>query len=239
MPTTIELQTPDGPMEAYSAAPAGNARGAVIVIQEAFGLTEHIGVVCDRFAAEGFRAIAPAMFHRGGHPAPVAAYDDIPAVFDILQQLTAEGIAMDVAATVAALRSEGFGPGSIGITGFCMGGSITFMACTGPGVDCGVTYYGGGLKAARFGMPALVDLASELCVPWMGHYGDLDQGIPVAEVEELRDAIAAAGVDGTIHRYDQADHGFNCEDRPAVYNAEAAATAWARTIEFFSSHLHR
>jgi carboxymethylenebutenolidase len=73
MTALIEIATPDGPMEAFSSSPTGEAKGAVIVIQEAFGLTEHIGVVCDRLATEGFRAIAPAMFHRGGHPAPVAA----------------------------------------------------------------------------------------------------------------------------------------------------------------------
>lgn len=239
MAELIEIQTQDGPMEAFSATPPSEAIAAVIVIQEAFGLTDHIGVVCDRLAVEGFRAIAPAMFHRGGSPAPIAAYDDIPAVFPIIQQLTAEGIAVDINATIATLRDEGFGPGSIGITGFCMGGSMTFVACTNAEVDCGVTYYGGGLKAARFGMPSLIELAGDLKVPWMGHFGDLDQGIPVEEVEELRAAIAAAGVEGTIHRYDQADHGFNCDDRPAVYNEEAATTAWRRTIEFFSAHLHR
>lgn len=225
-------------MDAFSATPTMTAKGAVIVIQEAFGLTPHIGAVCDRLAAEGFRAIAPAMFHRGGSPAPVAGYDDIPAVYPIIQQLTPEGIATDIDATIATLRSEGFGPGSIGITGFCMGGSMAFVACATADVDCGVTYYGGGLKSARFGMPALVDLAPDLKVPWMGHFGDLDQGIPVSDVEELRSAIADAGVNGTIHRYDRADHGFNCEDRPAVYNEEAAATAWQRTIEFFSANLH-
>jgi carboxymethylenebutenolidase len=239
MAELIEIPTPDGPMGAFSSHPSGDAAGAVIVVQEAFGLTEHIGVVCDRLAEAGYRAVAPAIFHRSADPAPVIAYDDIPSVFPVIQELTSAGIATDLAACVALLRSEGFGPGSVGITGFCMGGSITLVACTEAEVDCGVTYYGGGLGASRFGYPPLIELADKLRVPWMGHYGDLDQGIPVAEVEELREATTAAQVDATIWRYDQADHGFNCEDRPAVFNAEAAETAWRRTLEFFAAHLHR
>jgi len=237
MTTTIAIATPDGPMPAFSSSPQGEARAAVIVIQEAFGLSEHIGVVCDRLAEAGYRAIAPALFHRQG--SPVAAYDDIPSVYPIIQQLTAAGMATDVDASIAFLRAEGFGPGSIGITGFCMGGSVTFVACTREGVDCGVTYYGAGLKAARFGFPELIAIAPEIRVPWMGHYGDLDQGIPVAEVEELRDVVTAAGVPATIWRYDQADHGFNCDDRPAVYDKETATTAWRRTLDFFAEHLSR
>jgi len=223
-------------MPAFSALPAGDVRGAVIVIQEAFGLTDHIGVVTERFAAEGFRAVAPALFHRAGG-SPVASYDDIPSVYPLMEALSAESIAMDVDATLAFLASEGFGESQIAMVGFCMGGSVTLFACTRPGLAAGATYYGGGLATGRFGLPSGVELGAHLNCDWIGHFGDLDKGIPVDEVEALRVGVGNSGHSATVYRYENADHGFNCNDRPSVYNAEAAAQAWERTISFFSNTL--
>ena len=100
-----------------------------------------------------------------------------------------------------------------------------------------VTFYGGGVAEGRFGLPSLIEQAPALQTPWLGLYGDIDQGIPVADVEHLRAATAAVGVPTEIVRYPEADHGFNCNDRPAVFNPSAAADAWSRTLGWFEQHL--
>ena len=235
MPQTIEISTPDGPMPALSAEPQGAALGAIIVIQEAFGLTTHIGDVVDLFAGHGFRTVAPALFHRAG--SPVVAYDDVSSVFPIMAELTAEAIATDTDATLALLATEGFASSQIGMVGYCMGGSVTLYSATRPGLGAAVTYYGGGLSTGRFGFPPLIEVASSIRCPWIGHFGDLDQGISIEDVEALRAEAAKADVPTTVYRYADADHGFNCNDRPAVYNQPAAEEAFARTFEFFSSTL--
>jgi carboxymethylenebutenolidase len=235
MLSTIEIPTPDGPMPAFSAEPGGSAAGSIIVIQEAFGLTDHIGHVVELYAGHGFRAVAPALFHRSGSPA--LGYDDFGAVRPIMETLTSEGIAVDTDATVAFLDSEGFGEAQIGMVGYCMGGSVTLYSATRPGIGAAVTYYGGGLSTGRFGFPPLNDIASTIRCPWIGHFGDLDQGISVDDVERLRVEAAKAPVPTTVYRYADADHGFNCNDRPAVYNADAAALAFERTFEFLTATL--
>jgi carboxymethylenebutenolidase len=235
MLTTIEIPTPDGPMPAFSAEPDGEVAGAVIVIQEAFGLTDHIGEVVELFAGHGFRSLAPALFHRQG--SPVLSYDDLELVRTIMAQLDARSLATDADATVALLNAEGFSESRIGMVGYCMGGSVTLFCATRPGIGAAVTYYGGGLSTGRFGIPPLLEVAPSIRCPWIGHFGDLDAGIPVEEVEQLRAAAATAPVETAVYRYADAQHGFNCTDRPAVYSAEAAGEAWARTYEFFTRTL--
>jgi carboxymethylenebutenolidase len=125
----------------------------------------------------------------------------------------------------------------MGIVGFCMGGSVTFYAATLRGVGAAVTFYGGGVVEGRFGLPSLVDQAPGLRAPWLGLYGDLDKGIPPEQVEELRSAVATSPEEAEIVRYPDADHGFNCDDRPAVFNPDAATDAWRRTLAWFEEHL--
>jgi carboxymethylenebutenolidase len=114
---------------------------------------------------------------------------------------------------------------------------VTFHAAALRALGAAVTFYGGGVTTGRFGLPALVEQAPSLQTPWLGLFGDLDQGIPVEEVEQLRQAAAGAGVVTEIVRYADAQHGFNCDDRPAVFNEQAAADAWARTLAWFDRHL--
>lgn len=232
---TVKISTNDGPMPAAIAEPEVAARGAVIVIQEAFGVTSHIEEVAERLAGVGWLAVAPALYHRSG--SPVFEYDDMERVRPAMGALTAEGIATDLDATVAYLGERGFAPLQCGIVGFCMGGSVTFFAACRFPLGAAVTYYGGGVGTGRFGMPSLIDQAAGLQTPWLGHFGDLDQGIPVTEVEQLRQALATATMPVALERYADADHGFNCNDRPAVYNADAAAMAWARTLAWFDRHI--
>jgi carboxymethylenebutenolidase len=231
----ITLDTDDGPMPTHEARPEGDARGAVVVIQEAFGVTEHIQRVAQRLADAGWYAVAPALFHRQG--SPVLAYDDFDAVMPVMGQITAGGLTTDLAAAFEHVQSEGFDLKNAGIVGFCMGGSVAFYAGTLHALGGAVTFYGGGISAGRFGLPALAEMAHTLSTPWLGLYGDQDQGISVEDVERLRQAAAGAPVPTEIVRYPEAQHGFNCEDRPNNYNAEAAADGWARTLAWFDRYV--
>jgi carboxymethylenebutenolidase len=118
-----------------------------------------------------------------------------------------------------------------------MGGAVSLFAGTEHALGAAVTFYGGGVREGRFGLPSLIELAPTLKTPWLGAYGDRDSGIAVDDVEALRAAASTASVETEIVRYPDAEHGFNCEDRPAVYNPEAAADAWGRALAFFDAHL--
>jgi len=233
--TQLVLSTPDGDMPAYGAGDATAARTAVVVIQEAFGVTAHIERCADRLAAQGHYAIAPALFHRTTTES--FAYDNFEQVAPHMQAVTKEGVETDLAGTAAYLLEHGFGVAERGIVGFCMGGSVTLFAATLGIFGAAVTFYGGGVTKGRFGFPPLVELAPSLRCAWLGCYGDLDKGIPPEEVEALRAAAATAPVETEVVRYADADHGFNCEDRPSVYNPGAATDAWRRMLAFFAAHL--
>ena len=235
--TNYTLQTADGPMRLYEAKPTAAAKAAVIVVMEAFGVNDHIEDVTRRAAAAGYHAVAPDFFHRAG--GGVAAYDDFPKVMDFFKSVTDDGILMDVDAALAHLHNAGFADKNIGITGFCFGGRVTFLTSVRRKLGAGATYYGGGIvSAGPLPLTPLIGEAATMQTPWIGHFGDLDKGIPVEDVEALRAALdTSCPVEQRIYRYAEADHGFHCEDRTAVYNAEAAGIAWGRTLEFFAAHL--
>jgi carboxymethylenebutenolidase len=230
----VTLATGDGPMPGYQARPDGAAKGGVVVVQEAFGVNPHIEDVTRRFATAGWDAVAPAFFHRQG--SPVLDYDDLATVMPLLGQLTPEGLAMDLAAAVGHLAGAGHPAGRVAVVGFCMGGTVAFYAATLHPLGAAVTFYGGGVAQGRFGLPSLVDLAPQLQTPWLGHFGDRDRGIPVADVEALRAAAGRLGVATGIHRYPDADHGFHCDARPAVFHPAAADLAWQRTLGWLDRH---
>ena len=232
---TIELSTSDGPMSVYEATPDGDARGAVIVVQEAFGVNDHIEDVARRFAAEGYHAVAPALFHRAG--GGVAPYDDMSKVMPLLEGVDDEAILVDADATLDHLHSAGFSDGNIGIVGFCMGGRAAFLVSSRRALGAGVSFYGGGITAGSQGMGApLHEEAGSLGTPWLGLFGDLDGMIPTEGVEDLRGAVAAAPVPTEVVRYPDAGHGFHCDARDS-YHADSAADGWRRTLDWFSSHL--
>jgi len=201
--STVEIPTADGPMPTHQAVPTGPARGAAMVFQEAFGITTYIQRVARDLAAEGWHAVAPALFHRQG--SPVLSYGDMDAIGPVMGQLTGAGLAMDIEATVEHLESQGYSTPRIGAVGFCMGGTVTFLAATLRPLGAAVTFYGGGVTQGRFGVPALVDLVPALRTPWLGLYGDLDKGIPVEQVERLVTAAAGAPVPAEIVRYPDAE----------------------------------
>lgn len=232
--TAVTISTPDGDMPAAVAVPDRRPRGAVVVIQEAFGLTDHIVDLTGRLAADGWLAVAPALFHRQG--APTFDYGDYAALMPVIQELTGPGIESDVGATLAHVAAEGIAPEQTGIVGFCMGGAVALHAATRFPLGAAVTFYGGGVAEGRFGLEPLVELAPRLQAPWLGLYGDLDTGIPVEQVEALRAAAATAPVETELVRYAEAEHGFNCDARPS-HHPEAAADAWARMLAWFDRHL--
>lgn len=210
--------------------PDGEPRGGIVVIQEAFGLTDHIKAVCERVAAAGYVAVAPALFHRTG--SPVLDYGDFGPVMPHMKALRAEQILDDVDDAFAAV-----GDRPKGIVGFCMGGSVALHVATQREIGAAVSWYGGGVAEGRFGFPSQLDAAPSLRSPWLGIFGDRDKSIPVEQVEQLRSVVAEVTVPTEIVRYADAEHGFGCDDRPAVFHAEATADAWRRTFSFFEEHV--
>jgi len=219
-----------GGMPAYVARPSGSGPWpAVLVIQEAFGLNEHIKDVARRLAAEGYVALAPDLFHRGGK-GRTAGYDELPKALELMGALKDDEIVADVASAVAYLEKQpGLRAGRIGITGFCMGGRVSYLAtCALPGkIAAAVPYYGGGIP---------VDRTATLQAPVLAFFGEDDPFIPLDQVEKLRAEAARLGKRVEIHVYPKAPHGFFCNERDS-YRPDAARDAWERTKAFLKTHL--
>jgi carboxymethylenebutenolidase len=217
----IELTAADGhKLAAYRADPAGKPRGGIVVIQEIFGVNSHIKQVADSFAADGYVAIAPAMFDRVQKDVDLGyTPEDIAKGREIRGKVTNDMAIKDAAAAVKAASSTG----KVGIVGYCWGGLVAWLAANKiSGLSAAVPYYGGGILDNA-------ELAPK--VPLMGHFGDKDQHIPVEGVKKLAEKYPQH----QIFIY-SADHGFNCDHRGS-YNAAAAKQARSRTLEFFRKHL--
>jgi carboxymethylenebutenolidase len=234
MPETLTVESTGGAMGLYEAKPQGAAKGAVIVIQEAFGITGHIEDVCRRFAAEGYLAVAPHIFHRSGDP--VIAYDDMQSVIPHVMALNPDDLIADLDAAMKHIEGVGFSPNQVAVVGFCMGGSVVMLAAVRSALGAAVSFYGGGVAQSRFGMPPLLDLAPALKTPWLGMFGDEDASIPVQEVEWLREAAAKASVETQVIRYPGANHGFHCDARDS-YHEPSAKQAWKETLSWLDKHL--
>jgi carboxymethylenebutenolidase len=221
--TPLSIHHPDHP-----------AAGGVVVVQGAFGVTDHIEDVCERLARVGWLAVAPHLFHRTGDP--VLPYDDFSQVRPHMAALTADGILADVDAALSYIDGAGFTADTAGIVGFCMGGTIALAVAAERQVGGAVTFYGSGILTGRFGFPPLVELAPRLRAPWLGLYGDQDKGIPVEEVEQLAAAAATAEVRTEVERYPAAGHGFH-RDGSDAYVEAAASDAWMRTLDWFADTL--
>jgi carboxymethylenebutenolidase len=205
---------------AWLAPPAGKPRGAVLVIQEIFGVNAHIRAVTDSYAAEGYVAIAPALFDRVRRGIELGYNaETMKEGFGYVQQLQREKTLLDLAACIAVVKHAG----RVGVVGFCWGGRMAYVtACELP-VACGVAYYGGGIAQELDKTPKC---------PMLYHFGGKDTHIPQSDVEKIR----AADKRGTFYVYPQADHGFNCDMR-ASFNAEAAQLARQRTLAFLGEQL--
>ena len=235
MATTVMLNTNDGEMAAYDVEPTGRTRGAVVVLQEAYGVNDHIESVARRFGEAGYRAVAPHLFHRSGDPA--LDYGDLEKVMSHMQALSEQGLLDDIDASLRYLEEVGFGPARIGVVGFCMGGSVTFLAASKRKLGAAVTFYGGGVVEGRFGMPPLLEMAPDLQTPWLGLFGEEDKGIPVDQVEAVRAAAQKAKVPTEVKLYPGAGHGFHCDARPDSYHEASAKDAWEMTLRWFERYL--
>ena len=198
-------------------------------------MNAHVRDVADRFSDEGYFVVAPHLYHRQG--SPEVSYDDVDQAIALIGSITREGLTNDLNATTDFLLGLGFHARSIGVVGFCMGGSVAFFASTLGTVGAGVTFYGGGVATGRMGLPPLLELADELVAPWLGLFGDLDASIPVEDVEELRRRTSQVGVTTAIVRYAEAQHGFHCDARPTAYDELAARDAYRRALDFLDEHL--
>ena len=233
---TTSIETPSGSMALYE-PPAGTAvaHGAVIVLQEAFGVNAYIEAVVDRLAEAGYLAVAPHLFHRSGDPD--IPYDNLDAARSHMAPLSEDGLLEDLDGTLDHLARRGYDPARVGVVGFCMGGSVAFLAAARRRLGGAVSFYGGGLAEGRFGMPPLIELAPRLQTPWLGLYGDRDGGISVEQVEALRAAAQRAPVPTAIVRYPDAGHGFHCHARPAAYHELSARDAWQRMLDWLGGRL--
>ena len=229
-----QLMTVDGPMDVIVSATTGSVRGGVVVVQEAFGLTGHIERVTEALADAGYIAIAPALFHRCEDQ--VFGYGDYDRLGPVIMTLTRETIEIDIDAAFAELVRNRVPEDRLAIMGFCMGGSVTLETAARRPLAAAVTFYGGGLADGRFGLAPGIESAARLRTPWLGLYGDLDEHIPIDEVEQVRIAAASSDVDTEVVRYAEADHGFHCDERPS-FHAESSSDAWRRTLEFLDEHM--
>ena len=220
MGKTIKLKAEDGfELNAYKAEPAGKPKGGLVVIQEIFGVNDHMRRVTDGFAQAGYLAIAPALFDRD-RPGIELGYtpEDIAKGRDHRAAVGWDGPLMDVAAAMSAASAAG----RTGTVGYCWGGSVTFLSATRLNPAAAVCYYGGQIAQYKDETPNC---------PVMMHFGEKDGGIPMADVE----AVKAARPETIVHVYD-AGHGFNCDER-ADYDKGCADKALERTLAFFAKHV--
>lgn len=202
----------------YAAAASGQASGGIVVIQEIFGLTANIRRVVDRYAEAGFDAIAPAMFDRVERGI-VFDYSDVEAGRSTMRKLEWPSTMKDVEAAAAATRSGM----SVGVVGFCWGGSVAHVAASELPIAAAVSYYGAAVARMLDRTPRC---------PIMYHFGDRDASIPMADVEAIRQAVP----EGVFHVYPGAEHGFSCEDRRS-FSASDAELAFDRSLEFLRQHV--
>jgi carboxymethylenebutenolidase len=218
----IRLKASDNfELGAYRADPSGAPKGAMVVIQEIFGVNHHIRSVCDRLAREGYVAIAPSIFDRS-EPNFQCGYtpDEIANARKFVASPDWAAMLRDTQAAIDAVKSTG----PVGIIGFCLGGSIAFVAATRlSGLTTAIGYYGGAI--ARF-----ADETPK--VPTQLHFGEKDASIPVSDVE----AIKAKRPDVEVHIYPGAQHGFHCDERPS-YDKASADIAWPRSMAFLAKHM--
>lgn len=214
----IRVRARDGhELDAYEAVPAGAPQGGVVIVQEIFGLTSHIKRVADRYAEAGFHAIAPALFDRAERGV-VLDYADIETGRGYMRRLDWPSTMRDVEAAAAATNCGM----SIGVVGFCWGGTVVHVAASELPIAAGVSYYGAAIAK-------LLDRKPKC--PIMYHFGDQDHSIPPEDIERIEQAVP----DGVFHVYAGAGHGFNCEDR-AAYSPSSAALAHERSLIFLREH---
>ena len=231
----VKIPVPYGVVPAYRARPMGKGPfPVVLVVQEIFGVHEHIKDVCRRLALQGYLAVAPALYARQGD---VAKLTDFKEIFAIVSKVPDAQVLADLDATRAWAVTDGGVDTRVAITGFCWGGRIVWLyAAHSASVRAGVAWYGG-LRGDRTALKprSALEAVADLHAPVLGLYGGKDQGIPAADVEAMRAAMKAAGKPGELIVFPDAEHGFHADYRPS-YNAMAAHEGWQKLLAFFKAN---
>jgi carboxymethylenebutenolidase len=220
----VEFKSNGGTTEGYLSVPSSGTGAGVIVLQEWWGLVPHIRDVCDRFAAEGFVALAPDLYHGQTTTSPDEAGK-------LMMAMNIDQTERDLRGAIQYLLDhDSVASATVGTVGFCMGGALSlFAASKNPQVGACVVFYGG--------HPLVKPDLEALRAPVLGFYAGRDGFVTPALVHQLEEKLDALGNPNELHIYDDTDHAFFNDQRPEVYNAEAARDAWRRTIEFFRQHL--
>lgn len=230
----LHVSVPVAGVAGDSARSAAAPTEAIIVLHEIYGLVPAVDAITAKLAAQGYLAVAPALYHRSSAE-PV---DTVAATKPLERALTAETIETDLADTLDYLAARDIAPRSLGLLGFSMGGTIALWAASRYRLGAAVTFYGGGVTSPRWpDVESGVDCAPRLRAPWLGIYGDRDRSIRVADVERLRAAADTASVATAIVRYPDAGHAFAVDPGAPQYRPDAARDAWARALGWFDAHL--
>jgi carboxymethylenebutenolidase len=226
----ITLSVQDKEMDAYIALPEGEGTfPAIIVLQEAFGVNQHIRNVAERFCKEGYAVIAPDLFYRTAKRLEVS-YSDFASVKPHFAAITNEGLEADLTACYNWLeQQQNIDHDKTGSVGYCLGGRVSFLANTVLPLAAGVSYYGGGVDS-------LADRAVNLNSPHLFFWGGKDTHIQQENIDRIINAVRSAGKDYISTVISYADHGFNCDERSS-YHPLAAKEAWATTLQFFENRL--
>jgi carboxymethylenebutenolidase len=228
----IEIETPDGRMPAFRAAPdAGGPHPAVVVLMEAFGLVPHIEAVTERIADLGYIAVAPDVYYRE-LPDNKVGYDQLDRAIGLMQKVDDAKFTADMGALLDQLENDAGVRGErVGVTGFCMGGRLTFLlACAVPDrIAAAAPFYGGGIAG-------LLDQADAIEAPLQLFFGENDGFIPLDQVDAIRAKLGALGKRFELEVYPGADHGFFCDQRPG-YDAKAAEDAWSKLEALLGENL--
>ena len=230
----VTLAVGDGTsMRAYVARPEGSPHAGILVFQEIFGINEHIRDLTERFAREGYLAVAPELFHRTG-PGFESGYTDMAPGRTHAQAATDEGLTADITAAHDWIRAAG--PQlPIAAIGYCMGGRVATLASMVAPLACSVAYYGGGIAPHPFYKVNLMDRFGTVRCPILFCWGGLDGFIKPEHVHMVTEGMRAANKTFVSAEFSDADHGFFCDAR-ASYNANAASEAWALTLAFLANH---
>ncbi|MGC1395173.1 MAG: dienelactone hydrolase family protein [Coleofasciculaceae cyanobacterium] len=233
----VKIPVPDGVIPAYRAMPAtGDNFPVVLVVQEIFGVHEHIQDICRRFAKLGYLAIAPELFARQGDVSKLSDVQEI--ISKVVSKVPDAQVMSDLDATVSwAKKSSKGNTDKLAITGFCWGGRITWLySAYNPNVKAGVAWYGRLMSASTPLTPKHpVDIAADLKVPVLGLYGGKDDGIPLSTVEQMSQSLKMGNNDSEIIVYPDAPHAFNADYRPS-YRKEAAEDGWKRLQAWFKKY---
>ena len=237
--TRETIATVDGPMDVHVVKPQGSGpHPGVVVVQEAYGVNDHVLDVCARFAAAGYAALAPEIYHRTSAGLAVPYETPAPAMAE-LGRLTNDGLEVDLDAALERLRNEeGVDPARVGLVGFCVGGFAAFLGACRLDPAATVAFYGGGIVRAREGMllAPVLEEADAIDAPLLALFGSDDGSIPPTDVAAIRSKLEATGSGSEVHVYEGAKHAFFNDRRPNFHPA-AAADAWQRTLDWFGRFL--